>query len=61
MTAEKKKETIKKILSDLEDILNFKFDEDPEFTGKIIYSIDCRNGGIGGSEAYVQKKIKKSD
>jgi hypothetical protein len=29
----------------------------PDFTGKIVVHIDCRNGGVGGTQAFVQKKI----
>ena len=29
------------------------------FTGKIIFTVNCRHGGIGSIDAYVQKKIDK--
>ena len=30
----------------------------PDFTGKVVFNVNFRNGGIGGVEAFVQKKIK---
>lgn len=28
-----------------------------KFTGKVVFTVNCRNGGIGNTEAFVQKKI----
>ena len=28
-----------------------------KFTGKIVFTVNCRNGGVGNTEAFVQKKI----
>jgi hypothetical protein len=28
-----------------------------KFTGKIVFTVNCSNGGIGNLEAYIQKKI----
>ena len=27
------------------------------FTGKIVFTLDCRDGGIGRTEAFIQEKI----
>lgn len=32
-------------------------DKGDRFTGKIVFTINCSNGGIGSAEAYIQKKI----
>lgn len=32
--------------------------ENKRFTGKIVFTIDCKDGGIGSIGTYVQKKIK---
>lgn len=41
----------------IETIFN-KFKESPKFTGKIIIEINCKDGGIGNTEAYIKKEIK---
>lgn len=28
-----------------------------DFTGKMVFTVNCRKGGIGSTEAFVQKKI----
>ena len=28
-----------------------------KFTGKVVFTVNCRKGGIGNTEAFVQKKI----
>lgn len=28
-----------------------------KFTGKVVFTVNCRQGGIGNTEAFVQKKI----
>jgi hypothetical protein len=28
-----------------------------KFTGKIVFSVNCSNGGIGNIEAHIQEKI----
>ena len=28
-----------------------------KFTGKIVFDVNCRNGGIGSVETFVQRKI----
>ena len=29
-----------------------------DFTGTVVFTVNCKNGGIGNIEAFVQKKIK---
>jgi len=41
------------------EVLKFKFEEEPFFTGRIVYTIDCKDGGIGSYEAFIQRKINK--
>ena len=32
-------------------------DSTEKFTGKIVFTVNCSNGGVGNTEAYIQKKI----
>ncbi len=34
-----------------------KLEGEDNFTGKIVFTIDCRKGGIGNTEAFIQKKV----
>lgn len=38
-------------------ILKNYLDKGDKFTGKIVFTINCSNGGIGNIEAFVQRKI----
>jgi len=56
---------VKKVLGDktwraalaVSKTLNDYFNKQDKFTGKIIFTINCREGGVGNIEAFVQKKI----
>ena len=50
---EKVFETAAQMASTLKNYL----DKGDKFTGKIVFTINCSNGGIGSTEAYIQKKI----
>lgn len=28
-----------------------------KFTGKVVFTVNCKNGGIGSTEAFIQNKI----
>ena len=32
--------------------------EDEAFTGKVVFTVNCKQGGIGNTEAHIQKKIE---
>ena len=34
-----------------------RLESEQGFTGRIVFTVDCHRGGIGGVEAYVQKKL----
>ena len=38
-------------------VLNERLDAEKDFTGQITFTVNCKNGGIGGVQAYIQKKI----
>lgn len=42
----------------VEDILSRIVNGGRNFTGKIVFTINCRNGGVGGMQAHIQKEIK---
>lgn len=37
--------------------LKQRLGNEERFTGKIVFTINCRDGGIGGIEAFIQKKL----
>lgn len=37
--------------------LKDQLDGDNDFTGKIVFTVNCRNGGIGHTEGFIQEKI----
>jgi hypothetical protein len=39
------------------DILRKYLNGGNKFTGKVVFTVNCRQGGIGNTEAFVQKKI----
>jgi len=45
---------------DILSTLKRKLTSEGRFTGKIIFTVNCRNGGIGNTEAFIQNKIEKS-
>jgi hypothetical protein len=55
----KSTKAIFKSQQEIGDILYNKLKEEKDFTGKIVYTIHCNGGGIGGTEAAVQRDIKK--
>lgn len=49
---------IKKLQDTMKGVLLEVLGENKRFTGKIVFTIDCKDGGIGSIGTYVQKKIK---
>jgi len=49
--------TLSLVLINLAEVIADKLHDEPSFTGKIVYTINCRSGGIGNTEAFVQKQI----
>lgn len=39
------------------DTLTQVLSSEEDFTGTIVFTVNCRSGGIGNTEAFVQKKI----
>jgi len=39
------------------ETLRKRLTDDKKFTGKIVFTVNCRNGGVGNTEAFIQKKI----
>ena len=37
--------------------LKQKLDGDSNFTGQIVFTVNCKNGGIGNVSAYIPHKI----
>jgi len=37
--------------------LKQKLEGDTKFTGQIVFTVNCRNGGIGNVSAYIPQKI----
>jgi hypothetical protein len=50
---EKSWDSALKMAQILKDYLN----NGSRFTGKIVFTVNCSNGGIGNVEAFVQRKI----
>lgn len=38
-------------------VMKAYLDADENFTGKIVFNVNCRHGGIGNVETFVQKKF----
>ena len=53
---EKYFETTINILTTLKNRLT----KESRFTGKIVFTVNCRNGGIGNTEAFIQSKIENT-
>lgn len=50
---------IRKLQKTVDLVVSETLTENKAFTGKIVLTVDCKNGGIGSLGVYVQKKIKK--
>lgn len=48
--AEKAADTIRSILVK-------KLEDDESYTGKIIFELNCSEGGVGNIDAYIKRKI----
>lgn len=55
----KKLKAIYAIQVEIAEIIYNKIKEENKFTGKVVYTVHCKDGGIGGTEAAVQRDIKK--
>lgn len=55
----KKLKAIYGVQLEIAEILFNKMREENKFTGKVVYTVHCKDGGIGGTEAAVQRDIKK--
>jgi hypothetical protein len=51
-------ENFSKMIVNLAEDVIYKLKEEPNFTGKIIYTINCKNGGIGNTETFIQRRLK---
>ena len=55
----KKLKAIYGIQLEIAEIRFNKIKEEKGFTGKVVYTVHCKDGGIGGTEAAVQRDIKR--
>ena len=40
------------------DVMEKYLGEERNFTGKMVFTVNCRNGGIGNVEAFIQNRIE---
>jgi len=50
-------EKIWESIVDISKTLKSKFEEDPNFTGQINFTVNCKDGGIGNVSAHIPQKI----
>lgn len=44
----------------LGETVHTKLTEEPKFTGKIIFTVHCKDGGIGSTDAAIQRDVKET-
>jgi hypothetical protein len=56
--SEERKEKIKNSFRKMHSIAVEKIQEEPRFTGKLVFEIDVNCGGFGNCSSYIQRKLK---
>jgi len=56
-TPSKREMQLAKVNEHVASTLSQVLSSEVDFTGTIVFTINCRSGGIGNTEAFVQKKI----
>jgi hypothetical protein len=59
MRVHKTEATICQLSLKFKGIVREKLTREKKFTGKIVFEVNCNNGGIGGMKVFDQREIKK--